>query len=307
VLPTCKKFSRNSKSYTSFFKEREIRDLSVHSKGPTPISNLFNFGKAESKVIYLGYSVSYLQDWIYVGVHLGEPQGSVNLSMGQDTQVSMLDWRRAMRALRAEDTRISERLASTLFHQRAVDEVARATAEEHQHGATSAFGANAATAGSFVAAGAIVGGVGGRHFGRPRWPFRRCTNRRCDAGFGHLERRRRRDGSWEHRRRRRRSIIASGATTLGFVDTDAEGDREIFAASGQSIQQRTRQNSSSIRSFWSNIVSQSVQEEQQTIRTDRLTNHNRIHALNAILFEVLNGYRVNISAQSFAPIPFPSF
>ena len=307
VLPTCKKFSRNTKSYTSFFKEKEIRDLSVYTSGNSKISNLFKFGSAQNKVIYLGYSVAYLQEWIYVGVHLGEPQGSVNLSMGQDTQVSMLDWRRAMRALRAEDTRISERLASTLFHQRAVDEVARATAEEHQHGATSAFGANAATAGSFVAAGALVGGVGGGITGAlVGLPIDIGTGG-ATLGLGTLSGAVVGTAVGSIAGAAAGSIIASGATTLGFVDTDAEGDREIFASSGQNIQQRTVQNSSSIRSFWSNIVSQSVEEEQQTIRTDRLTNHNRIHALNAILFEVLNGYRVNISAQSFAPILFLPF
>jgi hypothetical protein len=307
VLPTCKKFSRNTKSYSSFFKERGIRSLSVLSTGNSEIANLFRFGRAESNVIHLGYSVSYVQEWIYVGVHLGEPQGSVNLAMGQDTQVSMLDWRRAMRALRAEDTRISERLASTLFHQRAVDEVARATAEEHQHGATSAFGANAATAGSFVAAGAVVGGVGGGISGSLVGLSVDALTGGAALGLGTLSGAVVGTAVGSIAGAAAGSIIASGATTLGFVDTDAEGDREIFASSGQDIQQRTMQNSSSIRSFWSNIVSQNVEEEQQTIRTDRLTNHNRIHALNAILFEVLNGYRVNISAQGFAPILFLPF
>ncbi|MCC6146035.1 MAG: hypothetical protein IT308_00550, partial [Anaerolineaceae bacterium] len=307
VLPTCKKFGKNTKSYTSFFKEKEIRDLSVLCTGNSRIANLFKFGAVENKVIYLGYSVSYLQEWIYLGVHLGEPQGSVNLSMGQDTQVSMLDWRRAMRALRAEDTRVSERLASVLFHQRAVDEVARATAEEHQHGATSAFGANAATAGSFAAAGAIVGGVGGGiSGGLVGLPIDLSTGG-ATLGLGTLSGAVIGTAVGSAAGAAAGSIIASGATMLGFVDTDVEGDREIFATSGQNIQQRTMQNSSSIRSFWSNIVSQSVEEEQQTIRTDRLTNHNRIHALNAILFEVLNGYHVNISAQNFAPILFLPF
>lgn len=307
VLPTCKKFSRNTKSYTSFFKEREIRALSVTYSGSSPIANLFNFGKNENKVIHLGYSASYLQEWIYLGVHLGEPQGSINLSMGQDTQVSMLDWRRAMRAVRAEDTRISERLASTLFHQRAVDEVARATAEEHQYGATSAFGANAATAGSFVAAGALVGGVGGGISGALVGLSVDALTGGATAGLGTLGGTVVGSAVGSFAGAAAGSIIASGATALGFVETDVEGDRAVFATSGQNIQQRTIQNSSSIRSFWSNIVSQSVEEEQQTIRTDRLTNHNRIHALNAILFEVLNGYRVNISLRSFAPILFLPF
>jgi hypothetical protein len=306
VLPTCKKFTRNSKSFVSFFKQEEIRNLSVLSSNTSTISNLFNFSNKDAKIIYLGYSVSFLQEWIYSGIHLGEPQGSVSLFMGQDTQVSVLDWRRINTALRTEDTRVSERLSSTLFHQRAVDEVARATAEEHQHGGTSAFGANAATAGSFVAAGAVVGGVGGGISGaiaglvignvaNAAGGLPTLAGAAVGTAVGSIA------GAAAG------SLIVSGATTLGFVETDAEGDREIFAQSAQNIQQRTVQNSSSLRSFWSNIVSQSVQDEQQTIRTDRVTNHNRIHALNALYFEVLNEYRLNISANDFAPILFLPF
>lgn len=306
VLPTCKKFTRNSKSFVSFFKQEEIRNLSVLSQNTSTISNLFNFSSKDAKIIYLGYSVSFLQEWIYSGIHLGEPQGSVSLFMGQDTQVSVLDWRRINTALRTEDTRVSERLSSTLFHQRAVDEVARATAEEHQHGGTSAFGANAATAGSFVAAGAVIGGVGGGISGalaglvignvaNAAGGLPTLAGAAVGTAVGSIA------GAAAG------SLIVSGATTLGFVETDAEGDREIFARSAQNIQQRTVQNSSSLRSFWSNIVSQSVQDEQQTVRTDRVTNHNRIHALNALYFEVLNEYRLNISANDFAPILFLPF
>ncbi len=306
VLPTCKKFTRNSKSFVSFFKQEEIRGLSILSSNKSLIGYLFHSGAKGSHIIHLGYSVSYLQEWIYSGVHLGEPQGSVSLFMGQDTQVSVLDWRRINSALRSEDTRVAERLSNVLFHQRAVDEVARATAEEHQHGGTSSFAATAATAGSFVAAGAIVGGVGGGISGALAGlvlggPANAAAGAPTIAGaaigtaVGSIA------GAAAG------SLIFSGATTLGSVETDAEGDREIFARSAQNIQQRTAQNSSSIRSFWSNIVSQSVQDEQQTIRTDRVTNHNRIHALNALYFEVLNEYRVNISANDFSAILFLPF
>lgn len=305
VLPTCKKFTRNSKSYVSFFKQKEIRDLSIipSQSSSSLISNLFRFKSSEPKVIHLGYSVSYLQEWIFRGVHLGEPQGSVNLFMGQDTQVSVLDWRRAIRAFRLEDTRATERLTSTLFHQRAVDEVARATAEEHQQGATSTFGANAATAGSFVAAGTVVGGVGGGISGalaglvlgnvaNVAGGAPTLAGAAGGTAVGSLA------GAAAG------SLIFSGATTLGFVETDAEGDREIFASSAQNIQQRTVQNSSSLRSFWSNIISQSLEEEQQQISTDRVTNHNRIHALNALYFEVLNEYQVNMRVGDFVAILF---
>ena len=305
VRPTCRKFTRNSKSFVSFFRQQEIRDLSIipSQSANSLIANLFRFRAQEPKVIYLGYSVSYLQEWIFRGIHLGEPQGSVNLFMGQDTQVSMLDWRRAIRAFRFEDSRAGERLSSTLFHQRAVDEVARATAEEHQQGATSSFGANAATSGSFVAAGAVVGGIGGGISGalaglvlgnvaNAAGGLPTIAGAAVGSAVGSLA------GAAAG------SLIFSGATTLGFVETDAEGDREIFAASAQNIQQRTVQNSSSLRSFWSNIISQNVEQEQQQIRTNRVTNHNRIHALNALYFEVLNEYQINMRLNNFDPIVF---
>jgi len=306
VLPACKKFTRNSKAFASFFRQEEIRSLSILGRDASLIGSLFHFGTRNPGIVYLGYSVSYLQEWIYGGVHLGEPQGSVSLFMGQDTQVSVLDWRRINRALRTEDTRVTERLGNLLFHQRAVDEVARATAEEHQHGGTSSFAATAATAGSFVAAGAIIGGVGGGISGalaglvlgnaaNAAGAAPTLAGAAIGTAVGSIA------GAAAG------SLIFAGATTLGAVQTDAEGDREIFARSAQDIQQRTVQNSSSIRSFWSNIVSQSVQDEDQTIRTDRVTNHNRIHALNALYFEVLNEYRVNMRATGFSPILFLPF
>ncbi len=312
VLPGCKKFSRNSKSFVSFFRQEEIRNLSVLSGGDkntsggvSTIAQLFNFrDDKDTKLIYLGYSVSYLQEWIFCGIHLGEPQGSVNLFMGQDTQVSILDFRRAISASRNEGTRVGERLASTIFHQRGVDEVARATAEEHQHGSTAVFAANAATAGSFVAAGAVIGGVGGGISGALTGLSVDTLTGGATGGLGTLSGAAVGTAVGSIAGSAAGSLIFSGATTLGFVETDAEGDREIFASSAQNIQQRTVQNSSSLRSFWSSIINQNVQEEQQQIRTDRVTNHNRIHALNALYFEVLNEYQVNIRANDFAPILF---
>ena len=190
--------------------------------------------------------------------------------MGQDSQVSVLDWKRINRAIRREDNRVSEQLVNLMSHQRAVDEVARATAEEHQHGATSAFGANAATSGSFVAAGAIVGGVGGgvsgalaglvignaaNAAGAAPTLAGAAVGTAVGAAAGAAA----------------GALVYSGATTLGFVETEADGDRSIAGDSGQRIHERSMQNASSIRSFWANIVSQSVEEEEQRLRTERVT------------------------------------
>ncbi len=307
VLPRCRKYTRNSKGFTSFFRTRDLGDLPITSATlGTPIHQMFHRADLACGALYLGYAATYRQDWIYSGIHLGEPLGSVSLFMGQDSQVSVLDWKRINRAIRREDNRVSEQLVNLMSHQRAVDEVARATAEEHQHGATSAFGANAATSGSFVAAGAIVGGVGGgvsgalaglvignaaNAAGAAPTLAGAAVGTAVGAAAGAAA----------------GALVYSGATTLGFVETEADGDRSIAGDSGQRIHERSMQNASSIRSFWANIVSQSVEEEEQRLRTERVTNYNKIHALNAMYFEVLNRYRVNLWLTAVDPLLFLPF
>ncbi len=307
VIPRCRKFTKNSKSFVSFFRAEDISELTLATPSKlTPIHRLFDFSGSDCKSIYLGYACGYRQDWIHCGIHLGEPQGSVSLFMGQDTQISVLDWKRINRAIRTEDSSVSERLVNLLTHQRAVDEIARATAEEHQHGSTSSFGANAATAGSFVAAGAVVGGVGGGISGalaglvignaaNAAGGAPTLAGAAVGTAIGSVA------GAAAG------SLVFAGATTLGFVETDAAGERGVIGRSAQSIHQRSMQNASSLRSFWSNIVTQSIEEEQQRLRTDRVTNHNRIHALNAIYFEILNLYRVNIWLTDVDPLIFIPF
>lgn len=307
VIPRCKKYTRNRKSFVSFFRDQEVRNARVTIQGATSgIANLFQFGADDCGRVRLGYSVGYQQEWMYCGIHLGEPQGSVSLFMGQDTQVSVFDWKRMQSAMRKENTGASEELRQTLVHQRAVDEVARATAEEHQFGATSSAGANAATAGSFVAAGAVVGGIGGGISGAlTGLVLGNAAN--VAGGAPTLAGAVAGTAVGSVAGAAAGSLVFSGATTLGFVQSDAQGDRSIVGRSAQNIQQRTVQNSSSLRSYWSNVISQSVQEEQQAIRTDRVTNHNRIHALNAIYFEVLNEYQVHIEATEAQAILFLPF
>ncbi len=307
VLPRCRKFVRDAKSFTSFFRAVDIGDLKIEAPASgNTLARLFNGDGHACGSLYLGYASTYRQDWISSGIHLGEPLGSVSLMMGQDSQLSRLDWKRANRAMRGEDSRVSEQLVNLVVHQRAVDEVARATAEEHQYGATSSVGANAATSGSFVAAGAIVGGVGGGVSGAlAGLVIGNAANAAggaptlAGAAVGTAV------GSVAGAAAG--ALVFSGATTLGFVETEANGERSIVGDSGQRIQERAMQNASSIRSFWSNIVTQSVEDEQQRLNTERVTNYNQIHALNGIYFEVLNRYRVNLWLTSIQPLVYLPF
>ena len=66
-----------------------------------------------------------------------------------------------MLAKRGESTTAKEELNSLLVYTRALDEVTRAVAEEHQSGRTATASASGVTAGSAVAAGAMIGAIGG--------------------------------------------------------------------------------------------------------------------------------------------------
>ena len=307
LVPECKKFTKSKKRYTSFYRRNEINNLPIRlGKCCNDIlSPLFAFSDCPP-TIFLGYALTFQQTWTYTGIHLGEPLGSVPLFMGQDSRISIIDWKRVNQGFRFEDTRQTERLRNVFTHQRAVDEVARATAEEHQHGATSIFGANAAASGSFVTAGAIVGGVGGGissaiaglvlgNVANVAGGAPTIGGAIAGTAIGSAA------GAAAA------SLVVSGATTLGFIENEAEGNREVFSQSAQNIQERTMQNSSDLRSFWSNIVTQTIEEESQTLNTSRVTNYNKIHALNAIYFEVLNEYLVTLKRDDFSPILFLPF
>lgn len=111
--------------YTSFFRARALRDSSVLCQTPARIGQLFNFDGAQPGAAALGYAVTYRQQWVQLGVRLGSVTGAAQAG----------------------------RPATDAGHAGgAPGEVARATALQHQCGASSALAATAATAGRFPGA-----------------------------------------------------------------------------------------------------------------------------------------------------------
>src|SRR5205085_6789515 len=111
--------------------------------------------------IGLGYVLGHTQTWANAGTHLGEIVHSLPLAPGQSKNVALVDWKRNLLASRGEDTVAREDLNALQIHTRALDEVTRAVAEEHQAGRTTTASATGVTAGGAVAAGALVGAIGG--------------------------------------------------------------------------------------------------------------------------------------------------
>ena len=114
--------------YTSFFRARALRDSSVLCQTPARIGQLFNFDGAQPGAAALGYAVTYRQQWVQLGVRLGSVTGA------------------------APATQAGRPPSAAGHAGGAPGEVARATALQHQCGASSALAATAATAGRFPGA-----------------------------------------------------------------------------------------------------------------------------------------------------------
>ena len=109
----------------------------------------------------LGFAVLHEQSWVPLGLQLGDPIKSIGLSPGEVRKLAVVDWQQSLTAGRTEGTEAREQLNSLMVHQRALDEVVRTTAEEHQAGRTDTIAATGVVAAAGVASGALVGAIGG--------------------------------------------------------------------------------------------------------------------------------------------------
>ncbi len=265
--------------------------------------------------IGLGYIVKHTQLWINHGSSLGEVIHSLGLAPAQSKNVAIVDWKHRLLASRDESTTASEDLNSLLIHTRALDEVTRAVAEEHQAGRTSTASATGVTAGGAVATGALVGAIGGAVVGGLTGALAGVSvdalTGGTDAGLGTLS------GTvigsvagsavGAAAGGAAASLIFSGAGALGFIESESDGQRDIVGETHQNILDLTSQKSSSIRSLRSMVVVEGEQSEQGTITTFNITNYNHSHALTIQYFEILQRYRVQLTADGVEPILFLPF
>ena len=96
----------------------------------------------------------------------------------------------------------------------------------------------------------------------------------------------------------------AGAGSLGVIEADTSGDREITADVAQRIMQSTSQNSSAVRSIWSSVVVEDVEGEDETLETTNVTNYNHMHALTVQFYEILQRYEVEIGLDRLEPLLF---
>lgn len=326
-------------SYTNFIKEKRLRfsDLELvfddqrlyvdprllalfiatNSGNSKKIAGAIKGGKISNSVqipeVQVGYISKLTQKWINYGTHLGEVIHSLPLAPGESRNIAVIDWKRKQRSAKKEDTTVSEQLTNSLFHKRALDEVTRSTAAEHQQGGTDISAATIATAGAGVLGAAVAGGVAGS---LPGAAIGAIVGAVAGApildgggatiaggalagaviGFG------------------AGAAIAGGAALvgaanaqMGTIQSDSSGDRGINAKLSQNIEESIKQKSSSIRSLWSSVIVTDEQAESENLTTRNITNYNHSHALTIQYFEVLQHYKSELcltQAEPFLMLPF---
>lgn len=264
-------------------------------------------------VMHLGYAAKHKQQWVNAGTFLGEMVYSLALAPGESRNIAILDWTRSQRTGRTEDTTAVEQLTNQLFHTRAVDEVTRSTAAEHQNGGTTISAGTIATAGAGVLGaavsggiagsvpGAVIGGVVGAVVGAPTGPGDLVTTL-AGAGAGAVI------GFGVG------AAVAGGAALtgaanlqLGTLRTDSSGNRAIEASLRQNISEMASQKASSLRSLRSNVFVTDEQAEREQLQSRNITNYNHSHMLNLEYFEVLQHYRVELRLSEAEPLLFLPF
>ena len=118
------------------------------------------FTSQNCPVIQLGYQCDHRQRWINLGTHLGEVVHSLSLAPGESRNFALVNWRRRQLTSIDQKATTQEQVSANFLQNRALEEVASAVAQEHQQGKTRTEANTLVTAGSFVAAGAVIGGVG---------------------------------------------------------------------------------------------------------------------------------------------------
>ena len=263
----------------------------VHKREPAdPILDIFTLNRCP--VMHVGYLAKHRQRWISAGTALGEVAYSLSLAPGESRSVAMIDLRRRQQGRRQEDTTAQEQLLSDQDHTFALQEVAAAVALEHQHGKTAIEASTVVTGGAFVAAGALVGGIGGALIGTAVEPGGgTLIGAGLGAGAGAAA----------------GGLVFAGAQAIGMIEAESSGDRDVMAETSQRIAQSTSQQSAMIRSLWSTVVTEDVQDEQFGVRTSNITNYNHMHALNMEYYEILHRYDTLTTLERVVPVLYLPF
>jgi hypothetical protein len=264
--------------------------------------------------LHLGYMAKHSQRWVNMGTYLGEIVHSIALAPGESRNIAIIDWKRSQMTKRTEDSTSSEQLSSRLIHTRALDEVTRSTASEHQNGGTGIAAGTLSTAAANVVGAGLAGGLAGVVPGATIGAGIGFIAGTIEPGLGNVVGALAGAGAGAvigfgvgATAAAGAALVGSANAQLGVVKSDSSGDREIIGGLHQEITEMTSQKSSSLRSLWSNIFVTDEQAEQESLTTRNITNYNHSHALTIQYYEVLQHYRAEISLTAAEPLLFLPF
>lgn len=239
---------------------------------------------------FLGYIASYRQSWVNMGTHLGEIIHSLALAPGESRNIAVIEWYRRQSSARTEETLVDEQLTNKLVHTRALDEVTRVTAKEHQSGFTNSVNNTVSTANSENKGGFLGSALStvGDLTAVVGFPLTIGSQTSASASSGS-------------------SSVYSNNSQVGTLQTNSSGNRDILGEMAQNITDSTLQNSSNIRSLWSTVIVTDEQLEEEKIQTRNITNYNHSHSLTIQYYEVVQKYCIKLALDNWIPIVYLPF
>ena len=243
------------------------------------------FSQQKDTRLSIGYIAGFKQKWINKGTHLGEIIHTLALAPGESRNMSTIEWYRRQSSSRDESTIVDEQLSSNLVHSRALNEVTKATAREHQSGMTSMSSNNSTTSESKTS------GFGGSLGVGATVPVK-GVDVNADLGLS---------GSVG------KSKVTSDSSQQGVIISSSSGSRDILGSVMQNINDSTVQNSSSARSLYSTVVVSDTQQESEQTLTRNVTNYNHMHALNIVSYEVVQKYGIETKMEDYNTVMYLPF
>jgi len=266
LLPKTGEYPTERVQYTTLLMDEirlgsddAITDIESGAFKPINLAKLAA-GDAGFKKVAFGALLTFNQSWYAQGVTLGQLLHSTALAPGESTRIAVIDWSRKSRAGETEVISETDDLTNDTSHNRSINEVTQAVANESQggfsHSSTSSKSSQNAVAGAMELSAPLGGLLGGP-----------------SGSMGAT------------------SGSASSSSTADSYST-SYGHRDIGSTMLQNVNDRTHQHAHSSRSRRASVVKEVSQTEHEGVSTRVIANYNHMHALTIQYYEVVQVYRV---------------
>ncbi|MFL6726681.1 MAG: hypothetical protein ACJ8FS_09235 [Sphingomicrobium sp.] len=234
-----------------------------------------------SNALAVGALTTFSQSWFAQGITLGQMLHSLALAPGEATRIAVVDWKRRTAATATESIDESEQVISDTSHNRAISEVQNSVADEMQRGGSSSRGwAKSESSGNNMS-GALSGGIAGSY-----GSLVGAVGLSGGASYTH-----------------EKAKTSFGASSSSW----SIGNRSVMAEMAQTVNDRTEQHASSVRSRRASSVREVSQSEHEQISTRVVANYNHMHALTVQYYEVVQLYRVIVRLHTAERVLFLPF